>query len=200
MSFYVGLDLGQAQDYTALTVVEQIETRRYHLRHLERFELGTPYPDVVRRVAHLTEQPELGEAPALVVDATGVGRAVVDMFREAGLNPVAITIHGGDAVTQPNWNEYRVPKRELAGTLQALVQSQKLRFARTLPLLEVLLGELQSFRVKVNIATGHDAYEAWRERDHDDLVLALAIACWYAEQAPESFVVFAQPDGTTVIG
>ena len=33
-----------------------------------------------------------------------------------------------------------------------------------------------------HIATGHDAYEAWREKDHDDEVLAVALGCWVGEQ------------------
>jgi hypothetical protein len=32
---------------------------------------------------------------ALLVDATGVGRAVLDQMREVVLNPVAVTITGG---------------------------------------------------------------------------------------------------------
>jgi len=36
--------------------------------------------------------------------------------------------------------------------------------------------------VKINLATGHDSYEAWREGDHDDLVLAVAMACWTGER------------------
>ena len=28
--------------------------------------------------------------------------------------------------------------------------------------------------------TGNDTCQAWREGDHDDLVLAVAVACWYA--------------------
>jgi hypothetical protein len=34
-------------------------------------------------------------------------------------------------------------------------------------------------------ASGHEAFEAeadWRERPHDDLVLAVALACWYGER------------------
>lgn len=29
--------------------------------------------------------------------------------------------------------------------------------------------------------TAHDSYEAWREGDHDDLVIAVAMACWIIE-------------------
>jgi hypothetical protein len=28
----------------------------------------------------------------------------------------------------------------------------------------------------------HDSYNAWRESIHDDLVLAVALAAWYAER------------------
>ena len=41
-----------------------------------------------------------------------------------------------------------------------------------------LKGELLNFRRKINLATAHDSYEYWRESDHDDLVLATALACW----------------------
>ena len=43
---------------------------------------------------------------------------------------------------------------------------------------DVLVKELLNFRVKINISTAHDSYEAWREGDHDDLVLSVALSCW----------------------
>jgi len=30
-------------------------------------------------------------------------------------------------------------------------------------------------------AKAHDIYEPWREGIHDDLVLAVALACWYGQ-------------------
>ena len=47
-----------------------------------------------------------------------------------------------------------------------------------------MLQELLNFKIKVNIATGNDSYEAWRENIHDDLVLCVALACWFGEQYP----------------
>jgi hypothetical protein len=41
----------------------------------------------------------------------------------------------------------------------------------------------------VNVSTGHDSYEAWRESIHDDLVLAVSLACWYGENPPPSGIV-----------
>ena len=46
---------------------------------------------------------------------------------------------------------------------------------------EVLVRELSTFRAKVNIATGNESFEAWRSRDHDDMVLAVALAAWLGE-------------------
>jgi hypothetical protein len=47
------------------------------LWHVERIRLGTPYPDVVERAGELRGQC------CLMVDATGVGRPVVNMLRRA---------------------------------------------------------------------------------------------------------------------
>ena len=69
-----------------------------------------------------------------------------------------------------------------------LLQSGRLKIARELEHAETLKAELLNFRVKINIATGHDSYEAWREGDHDDLVLAAAMATWKA-QKPEFAVL-----------
>ena len=41
---------------------------------------------------------------------------------------------------------------------------------------ETLAAELMNMRIKVSVA-GHDSYAAARESAHDDLVLALALAC-----------------------
>lgn len=200
-AFYVGLDLGQASDYTALVIVEQLTTydhvrerepgpwsndsvksqSLYHVRHIERFPLGTSYPAITRSVIKRLEAPVLRGNATLVVDKTGVGRAPVDLLREAGLAPVGVTIHGGDAVSRDGANDYRVPKRDLAGTVKVLLQNGQLKIADGMPLTHVLTEELLNFRVKRSEITGHDSYEAWREQDHDDVVLATALACWFPE-------------------
>jgi hypothetical protein len=61
------------------------------------------------------------------------------------------------------------------------LQNGRLKVARELPLAETLKTELLNFRVKIDPKTAHDSYEHWREGDHDDLVLATAMACWYRQ-------------------
>ncbi len=87
----MGVDLGQAQDPTAIAVAEMREPE-IHVRHLERLPLGTPYPKVIERVAAIVETLPGAD---LLVDATGVGRPVIDQMRETGLEPVPVTITGG---------------------------------------------------------------------------------------------------------
>jgi len=58
-------------------------------------------------------------------------------------------------------------------------------------LANVLTEELQTFRAKVTAESGHVSFEHWRERDHDDVVLALALACWKPENTARAEVIFA---------
>jgi len=64
-----------------------------------------------------------------------------------------------------------------------LFQAGRLKVAAELPAARLLVEELLNFRVKINVKTAHDSYEAWREGVHDDLVLAVALACWYEESS-----------------
>ncbi len=92
-----------------------------------------------------------------------------------------MTITGGEAATREPGG-YRVPKRDLVGALQVLLQQERLHVAQGLPEAATLVRELLDFRVKLSDA-GHDSYGAWREGTHDDLVLAVALAVWRAEKA-----------------
>jgi hypothetical protein len=134
------------------------------------------------------DSPQLEGKASLVIDATGVGPAVTDIFTKRGRAFKAVKIHGGDAESRDG-SIYRVPKRDLVSALQAALQTGTLKIASSLELAEVLRGELLNFRIKINLATGHDSYEAWREGDHDDLVLAAALAVW-AARAPGATMIF----------
>jgi hypothetical protein len=187
-----GLDLGQVADYSALAVAEQAQAggrREYRVRHLHRWPLGTPYTapgglGIVEAVAGL-----LARAPGpamLVVDATGCGRPVIDVFRAARLPvgrlaPVVIT--GGHAVGFGSDGFLHVPKADLVGAVAVLLESRRLQIAPALALAPVLAQELRTFKVKVT-AAGNETFESWRERDHDDLVLAVALAVWYGQRQP----------------
>ena len=192
--FIIGVDLGQAQDYTAISILEKIEKfgyirnqykeAMYFCRYLERVALNTPYPSIVEKVVKiykkLKEEPATGR-PMLILDSTGVGRPVFDMFKETEIRPAGINIHGGSTVTKDG-PFHNVPKRDLVGVLQVLFQTGRLKVSEQLPDAKTLIDELLNFKVKININTAHDSYEAWREGIHDDLVLAVACAAWWGEK------------------
>lgn len=179
--FVAGLDLGQMQDYTALAILELADRRggvEYQCRHLQRFPLGTSYPAIVSAVKEILSKPLLLGRCALAVDATGVGRPVVDLLRAAGLAVGAVTIMGGDTAAGGG-NEWHVPKRDLISALQVLLQSGRLKFAEGLPEVATLTSELLTYQVKIT-PSANDTYNA-REGAHDDMVLALAVALWWCE-------------------
>ncbi len=192
---FIGLDLGQSQDFTAVAVLRRPRVcpmdppghRRpaYDLPYLYRFPLGTPYPEVVRSVVDLLRTPPL-VGSLLVVDQTGVGQPVVDMLRDSLHNHVtcqftAITITGGHAASAVEGG-FHVPKKELVGALQILLQTRRLHVAKQLPHATTLVKELENFRVKITLAR-NETFEAWREGQHDDLVLAVALAAWIGDKA-----------------
>ena len=200
LEYLIGVDLGQAHDYTAVTILERLpntgENRTpkaealYRARHLERFPLGTSYPKQVERIAalvaatkHIGAEGGKGASVRIVVDQTGVGRPVVDMLRAAGLHELsAVTIHGGDQTIRDG-RDYRVPKRELVSILQVLLQGRRLEIAAALPLAQTLQKEMLAFKVEIS-NSGHDTYgNDWRDNPHDDLVLSAALAAWAVERA-----------------
>lgn len=74
-----------------------------------------------------------------------------------------------------------MPKRDLVSTVAVLLEARRLQIADALPDARVLRDELQRFQRTVT-RNGGDSYETpWREGKHDDLVLAVALACWYRE-------------------
>ena len=73
----------------------------------------------------------------------------------------------------------RRSRKGLVSILQVLLGTRRLHVAADQPDARQLARELETFQVKLTQA-GNETFESWRERDHDDLVLAVALACWGA--------------------
>ena len=205
----VGVDLGQSSDPTAIAVLEhvrgvldsnapinrhcgvedikQVSAERINCRHLERLPLGMPYPSVVQHVKNLLSRPPLcgydAVKPAqLCIDETGVGRAVGDIFTEAGLKAVKVSITAGAEVTCVGTDRWHVSKSVLISTVDAMLHTSVLRFAAALTEAGAMKDELLDFRRHLGVA-GRATYQA-RTGKHDDLVLAVAIGCWWLNLPP----------------
>jgi hypothetical protein len=210
--FIVSVDLGQSTDPTAIAVLHwcsrpldtwthknflhrQDVQEHIDVRHLERLPLGMAYPAVVQHVANLLARPPLcGDedfpAAELVIDESGVGRAVGDIFEAAGMRTKRVTITAGtEATSGHGLNRYHVAKTILISQLDAALHIGRLRFASALADAAAMAEELKDFRRKVSDA-GRSSYAA-RTGSHDDLVLAVAIAIWWFNEPPPPVPTFA---------
>ncbi len=198
--FYIGLDLGQRRDHTAIAVVERRaeaggyyrDTSTLDVRGILRVPLGTSYPGVVERVREVAERGELRGQCCLVVDGTGVGAPVVDLLRAArlGCEICAVTITGGEHAVRgqsgggvERWN---VPKRDLIAEVQVLLEAGELRIARQLREAGSLVRELTNIRATTK-RTGRIRLGADGCGEHDDLVIAVALGCWRARRGRNGF-------------
>lgn len=223
VAVHLGLDLAQAVDFTALATVEVFERLRqsawlgwseetcYRVRDLQRLPHGVAYDEQARLlVAYLAElyrQQIAGTvAPTqhieLYVDATGVGRPVVDLLRRALLdeprtlrvNVWPLTFRHGEgfdkygASTGGASGMGYVGKTHLVSSLQALLATGRLELPAEHPLLATTVEELQAYRIKIDQSTGMESLGGVGA--HDDLVTALALACL---DDPRRYLVTAGP-------
>ncbi len=191
-NWVIGIDPGLSYDYTAIALVERSQQWHarnlagtlaredvHHVQYLYRWDLGTPYRQIISEIGVWMQEEDLRDA-CIVIDATGVGYEVAQLFLQAhrerrlghfGPRPYVIT-PGRETTNR------LVPKRELIGKLTTLMESDRLKIADELELGEQLRHEFRSLRIKPT-PTGQDSYESAREKDHDDIVLAVALGCWF---------------------
>ena len=185
MRFYMGLDLGQRRDHSAVALVEKLERVRPYgpaefeallVRHVERLPLGTSYPRVVKRICAMIGMAGLRGQCELIVDATGVGAPVVDLLRSAGLGVslTTVTITSGERA-HGQGERWHVPRGEVLAGLEVLLEAGELKMCRRLREAARLVRELESRRL------GQGGGE------HDDLVFAVALAVWRARRRENGF-------------
>lgn len=200
MIYFFGYDVGQVQDYSAWSLIRRrdmwqerkglpgtraweeepiLNVHRYDVEDMGRFELGTSYPEQKERVKAMLSHPTLQGRTVFVMDATGVGRPLVQDFIEEGLPPIPVVITGGQSVSLGKDGFYRVPKRDLVVQTQIVLESRRIKFAN-IPARKIMREELENFRLRMTKANS-ETYEAWRDSVHDDMVLSLLLPIWYAE-------------------
>jgi hypothetical protein len=158
------------------------------VRHVERLPLGTAYMGVVERVKQIMGSPALAGDRSLTVDGTGVGAPVVEMLKGArlGCEVCEVTITGGEHANRgtDGWN---VPKQDLVDGVRILLERRLLRFAKDLKHGRMLMRELMDMQHREQrsggVRVGADGYG-----QHDDMVIALALACWKAKFYRDRFI------------
>lgn len=200
----VGVDIGQQRDPTAIAVLEAqtpyVERPWwprdlapspppvFQCRFLERLPLGTPYPDVARRVAEIQRNASHKAAQRVLertgqyvsvhavtyVDATGVGKPIVDLLQEHGADVTDCYFTHGDRRTEDG-GRVTIGKAFLVARLQMLFQSGRMRLPEDHPEARPLKDELLDYEIRVD-QNANDRYGAFKTGAHDDLVTALGLA------------------------
>lgn len=185
MRFVLGLDEAKVRDWSALSAVG-VEiaqgTNMYSLVGISKKQ-GLPYDQIVDWVVSQFKKPVfnigVSHPPVLVMDNTGVGVAVYDLFVKAGMTPQAITITSGSNFTVDQ-NFINLGKARLIGTFLAAYDSGRIKVNPNLPAWPLLEKEMLSFRGEPS-SSGNIKFNSV-EGSHDDMLFSFALAIWYGEE------------------
>ena len=178
----IGVDVGQKRDPTAVCVVE-LEERggesHYLVRHLERLALGTAYPAVVERLHGIASgiARRCGRRPRLYLDATGVGKPVLDLLVARVPEAIGVYFVRGDQRREEvldGRRQVKLGKAHLVRRLQALMDHHRIHLPQT-PEAKALGRELANYEIRID-EKARGRFGAFRSGTHDDLVTALALA------------------------
>jgi hypothetical protein len=193
-SLFVGLDIGQSRNFTAMAVLERrwvaatveefIRSASrahtgywdYRVIRLERQELGTSYIDIGHWVKDYLDAIVYPVHKHVVMDATGVGSAVRDIFRDLKLkaNLVAVTVTGSNtAGWRPTTQGVSTSRTEVLTKLVTSIEQQLFAIDKKCRNREVLYQEL------VNLQMSGKPSESSSSGGQDDLAFALALAVWW---------------------
>ena len=181
----IALDPAQLRDWSAIAVVDMhmVSEKRqfnYDLVAMNRRQ-GLPYDQIVEWTSGVLKRPEFmrGQPPEFVLDATGVGVAVNDMFRAKRIRTRAVTITSGNALNRQEATIH-LGKARLIGTFLSAFDAGKVHVNPNMPIWPALEQEMLSFRAEMS-EQGHAKFEA-PPGEHDDMLFALALAVWYGEE------------------
>ncbi len=221
VGFFLGLDLGQDRDFSALVVCERVwraelgpDVYEHHIRFAKRYPHQTLYPDVaadavenflhneklfVRDLERGTCPGGYRERPLLVIDAGGPGKAVRDeLIRRGDVGRpefVALVLTGGLTESRGKGGARNVPKSRLLEQLKVDAEFGQVKISAGLELLDVLRKEFANIRPKIRPDAKALSYEEIRESVHDDLVIAASMAHWAARKFGRSTRLLPKPPG-----
>jgi hypothetical protein len=183
--YVVGLHLGPVLAPSAIVLIRRTAgaTQRDPVTHCvaaaARWPARTRYDLIMPLVSLVLDRASRREqVAALVANITGVPKTAVDLAdqvaRPVRFEPTRVTTAECAAEDAEGW---RVPERDLVGVLHGLLAQERLKVPGTLPLAPALLAQIDAFGTASHPG---DRYNSTAARD-DDLVMALALACWFGE-------------------
>lgn len=156
--YTIGVDLGQMDDYTVITVIDR---DTHELVHFDRFR-NIDYP---LQKEHIIAKAKRYNNARVIIDATGVGKPIYQDLGKSGVFVEDFTFTGKS-------------KEELIGNLIVFINEGYIK----IPNIPDLVDELKAFEyIYINEKTGeklrNTRYSA-PKGFHDDCVMSLALAVW----------------------
>jgi len=186
IKYIAGLDLGQQQDYSVLSILELIImddlTPKYILRDIKRYPLKTDYMHIVLDVSSILNREELLSKSVFVMDYSGVGTPIYDLFKINMSNtyPIGVSIAGGNNTHWRTRSNAIVAKKDIVSTFQVVIQNKRLIIPYNLSLIREVEKEFLNFKAKLT-KTASVIFEAKGSIYHDDIVMSIGVALWYSE-------------------
>ncbi len=179
-TYFIGYDPAKDVDSAAIVIVEELNGK-LTIRSLKLLQ-RRDYPSQVDYIYSILRRQTFRQANTyLILDSTGVGKAVEDLLRNKGISCIAATITAGQRSVKVDNYHYRVPKIVLVRQLLLSLQTGELIISRNHKLTPQLLDQLSGFKAKIN-RVGNVRFEAGDKDTHDDLVSALSLVAWYARE------------------
>jgi hypothetical protein len=192
---YLGLDIGKRQDHTAIAVLELRwaygpkdnlsqkirEIPTLVLRYSTRLALDTETTKIPQLVRETLQRfaPRHGEpsrVDTLLIDATGIGHTVVELIRKnqtkAHIQPVTLTNGHVDRRLKDGY--LSLPRPDMLNSLKMVFELGNIKMEPSAP------GFVDMERELIQFQPSGD------QQEHDDLVMAMAMAVWQAaKEYPE---------------
>lgn len=171
-----------------------------------------PYRAMVEKAARMLNHAELANNTDLLIDATGVGDPVVEMFHELGISALPIIVTGGKDVREvyngfgsiiaPAGDrlrglrairEFHVPKADLAAAGEIMLQNRRVSIAKGLKYVEEFQKQLIHMNPRATPA-GNVKYESDDNKVKDDMAFCFIGTCWWALRRLKDGVLDYQPE------
>jgi hypothetical protein len=160
-TYVIGVDLARLRDYSVIVVMDRTRRHVVYVERFNRIEWEVQYSRIIAAAKRYRA--------TICIDWTGIGDPIVETLRHAGLSMEPYKIGGSAA------------KQQLVEKLRVNIENERISYPNnrwTSP----MLRELKAYEYKFSEG-GHIKYSA-PSGQHDDCVIALALANWVADAEP----------------
>lgn len=192
--FLVGLDIAQAQDRNAYSILldervpyydvngrQELTKRRREIVRADHLP-AMSYADLAIVTRNLMMDPSIAVRAYLVVDSSGVGRAFCDLLDTKSVQHTRVQMVAGEnetETTERGRTFNNVGRTRLLSALNSAIHTGDLSIAN-FEARDLMRQELESFEADVG-SSGRMKIEGGTKFGHADLAVSAALALWLSD-------------------